>query len=54
MVVWVLSLVGFVDCCFWFAGCGFGVVWVMFLVNWRSVGKPKYAFSTLISLEVIV
>ena len=27
-----------------------GVGWGLFLVNWRSVGKPKYAFSTLNSL----
>lgn len=54
MVVWVLSLVGMLLVVLGVRGCGFGAVWVLFLVNWRSVGKPKYAFSTLSSLEVIV
>ena len=40
MVVWVLSLVGMLVVVLGLGCCGFGGVWVMFMVNWRSVGKP--------------
>lgn len=40
MVVWVLSLVGVLVVVLGLGGCGFGGVWAVFVVNWRSVGKP--------------